>query len=620
MLKTEFSYSVMVRNTARLYNQLPPLLEQASLSSMGVLANNTSLAPTALASAVSTNPQPLQDTFKPSTSNTAKPLVTPVKQSAIPAINLILTGISMVVAASAVGITLFQGHQYNKRLKELVIPPAEGGVNAALQLGTLLKQAEQTASNVISTVEQALLAQIEALKQTHQQELQTLTTTLEQQKNTLQQHATQTTNTATQALEANIAQLKQQHQQQIEALTLQLNTVSQTHADQLQQKVEALNKQLAGLQQQFTVTEQQLNTATSQQQKDLLESTQQHQAELTTLQQELQQIQITHQNTLNTFTQELAQQQQLATQTAEGLQTQVVQQQEQLSALNATISTLNNQQYQDIFNQQQLERLESRIKELEKVISYHNAILANNNTSLGTLAKVETQNIEIEIQNGTIGYPKNSLLQQTQFQGFAVVKNIFNANNFEDMLNTSVSKEEQIKHPLTRFFESLNGILTGEEQPPAENKNAYNRVRQAAYFKEIYIPTLQDIMFKLHPIENDTIKQRRFEFQLDLALITLALKAYEENGAELTTLNKMLAQRKEEDAIKQWALKIVKTGKDYQNIEPTDLMELYAILKKKAKELVVTEAPIRTQLTGMTLKPNQLINKVPLFFNPTNNR
>lgn len=608
----------MVSNTARLYNQLPPLLEQASLSSRSLLANNT-----VLASAVSTNPQPFQDTFESTTAETTKPLVTSAKQqpTTTPAINLILTGISMVVAASAVGITLFQGHQYNKRLKELVIPPAEGGVNAALQSATLLKQAEQTASNAISTVEQALLAQIEALKQTHQQELQTLIANFEQQKNSLQQHATHTTNTATQALEANIAQLTQQHQQQIEALTLQLNTLSKEQATQLQEKVEALNNQLAGLQHQLATTEQQLNTATSQHQEELMERTQQHQAELTTLKQEFEQVQTAHQAQLTGLTNQLTQLEEKSIQTAEGLQTQVVAQQEQLATLSATIDTLHQQQFQDILNQQHLERLENRIKELEKTLSFQTAQFAtghSNNTASAVPVTANTvnhlTNLEVEIDVGQLGYPQYDLLVQAQHEGYQALKSIFVYGNFEDGLGKQLPIDKQLIHPLTTFFNRLDNIFMGIERPKADtNQNSYSKAKETAYFKDIYVPTLQHIMAYLTPIQNENITQQRQQLQLDLALINLALKAYQQSRIDIPGLERMLNSRSNQDSIKQFALEAIQAGQDNSYINPRDLTILYDTLKSSAQKLVKAETPIRKQMTNTKLS---LVESIGMLISP----
>lgn len=529
----------MVSNTARLYNQLPPLLEQASLSSRSLLANNT-----VLASAVSTNPQPFQDTFESTTAETTKPLVTSAKQqpTTTPAINLILTGISMVVAASAVGITLFQGHQYNKRLKELVIPPAEGGVNAALQSATLLKQAEQTASNAISTVEQALLAQIEALKQTHQQELQTLIANFEQQKNSLQQHATHTTNTATQALEANIAQLTQQHQQQIEALTLQLDTLSKEQATQLQEKVEALNNQLAGLQ-------------------------------------------------------------------------------HQLATLSATIDTLHQQQFQDVLNQQHLERLENRIKELEKTLSFQTAQFAtghSNNTASAVPVTANTvnhlTNLEVEIDVGQLGYPQYDLLVQAQHEGYQALKSIFVYGNFEDGLGKQLPIDKQLIHPLTTFFKRLDNIFMGIERPKADtNQNSYSKAKETAYFKDIYVPTLQHIMAYLTPIQNENITQQRQQLQLDLALINLALKAYQQSRIDIPGLERMLNSRSNQDSIKQFALEAIQAGQDNSYINPRDLTILYDTLKSSAQKLVKAETPIRKQMTNTKLS---LVESIGMLISP----
>lgn len=574
----------MVSNTARLYNQLPPLLEQASLSSRSLLANNT-----VLASAVSTNPQPFQDTFESTTAETTKPLVTSAKQqpTTTPAINLILTGISMVVAASAVGITLFQGHQYNKRLKELVIPPAEGGVNAALQSATLLKQAEQTASNAISTVEQALLAQIEALKQTHQQELQTLIANFEQQKNSLQQHATHTTNTAT----------------------------------QLQEKVEALNNQLAGLQHQLATTEQQLNTATSQHQEELMERTQQHQAELTTLKQEFEQVQTAHQAQLTGLTNQLTQLEEKSIQTAEGLQTQVVAQQEQLATLSATIDTLHQQQFQDILNQQHLERLENRIKELEKTLSFQTAQFAtghSNNTASAVPVTANTvnhlTNLEVEIDVGQLGYPQYDLLVQAQHEGYQALKSIFVYGNFEDGLGKQLPIDKQLIHPLTTFFNRLDNIFMGIERPKADtNQNSYSKAKETAYFKDIYVPTLQHIMAYLTPIQNENITQQRQQLQLDLALINLALKAYQQSRIDILGLERMLNSRSNQDSIKQFALEAIQAGQDNSYINPRDLTILYDTLKSSAQKLVKAETPIRKQMTNTKLS---LVESIGMLISP----
>ncbi len=222
--------------------------------------------------------------------------------------------------------------------------------------------------------------------------------------------------------------------------------------------------------------------------------------------------------------------------------------------------------------------------------------------------------MEVEIDIGQPGYPQYDLLVQAQHEGYKALKNIFLYGNFADALGKPLPVDVQLTHPLTTFFNKLDNIFNAIERPMADMKqNSYVKAKETAYFKDIYIPTLQQIMAYLTPIQNENITQQRQQFQLDLALIHLALKAYEHSTTDIQGLERMLNSRSNQDSIKQFALKAVQAGQDNSYIKVEDLTTLYDTLKKSAQKLIKAETPIRKQATNTKLS---LVESIGMLLNP----